>query len=230
MSLKISKNAYNSKNKFDTLELVPHANNYGKPSKKASSKRALPTFNEEPPAITAVTSIDTVDGMPTTGNTPKLENQPASLEEIEEHTPASAKFGTVDGVLGRCLLCMWGVIMFLRTGWIVGNAGIWQATLVMVLSASITMFTTLSLSAICTNGDVSHGGPYFLISRSLGNVYLYLCFVFVRIHPHPHLGPSLGGVIGLLFAFGNTIGVGLHLVGFAEGIVIQSIYDMIVIL
>ena len=77
--------------------------------------------------------------------------------------------------------------MFLRTGWIVGNAGIWQTTLVMILSASITMFTTLSLSAICTNGEISHGGPYFLISRSLG--------------------PQYGGVIGLLFAVGNCVGV-----------------------
>merc|ERR1719486_1714821 len=135
--------------------------------------------------------------------TPQIE-QHHSQEELDHHdTPDSAKFGTIDGVLGRCLLCMWGVIMFLRTGWIVGNAGIWQATLVMILSASVTMFTTLSLSAICTNGDVSHGGPYFLISRSLG--------------------PNLGGVIGLLFAFGNTIGVGLHLVGFAEAI--TSLYS-----
>jgi len=111
----------------------------------------------------------------------------------------NTKFGTFDGVLGRCLLCMWGVIMFLRTGWIVGNAGIWQTTVVMILSASITMFTTLSLSAICTNGEISHGGPYFLISRSLG--------------------PQYGGVIGLLFAVGNCVGVALHLVGFSEAIV-----------
>ena len=36
------------------------------------------------------------------------------------------------------------------------------------------------------------------------------------------IGPNLGGVIGLLFAVGNCVGVGLHLVGFAEAIV--SIY------
>lgn len=98
--------------------------------------------------------------------------------EHHGHGGGGTKFGTFDGVLGRCLLCMWGVIMFLRTGWIVGNAGIWQSTLIMLLSASITLLTTLSLSAICTNGEISHGGPYFLISRSLG--------------------PEIGGVIGLL--------------------------------
>ena len=30
------------------------------------------------------------------------------------------------GVFVPCLLNIWGVIMFLRTGWVVGQAGIWQ--------------------------------------------------------------------------------------------------------
>ena len=178
MSLKISKNGYTSKNKFDTLELVPHANNYGKPSKKAS-KRSLPAFNEEPPNVTMdMTSFESEDALPKSST---MQTNPSLDAELEEHahTTTGAKFGTIDGVLGRCLLCMWGVIMFLRTGWIVGNAGIWQATLVMILSASVTMFTTLSLSAICTNGDVSHGGPYFLISRSLGMLHLHMLHLYV---------------------------------------------------
>merc|ERR1719189_528717 len=91
------------------------------------------------------------------------------------------KFGTFDGVLARCLLCIWGVIMYLRTGWIVGNAGIWQTIIIMLLASSVTFLTSLSLSAICTNGEVKSGGYYFLISRSLG--------------------PEFGGVIGILFAF-----------------------------
>ena len=32
------------------------------------------------------------------------------------------------GVFVPCLLNIWGVIMFLRTGWVVGQAGIWQAS------------------------------------------------------------------------------------------------------
>jgi amino acid transporter len=211
-------------NKFDTVELIPSVDNYGKPSKKASGKRALPSFAEEQnkgleTSINMATGASEKDSDSLNGQCQNIfDNNDVDnanpthsdnidddeLDALDEHgilTPA--KFGTFDGVLGRCLLCMWGVIMFLRTGWIVGNAGIWQTTLVMTLSASITMFTTLSLSAICTNGEISHGGPYFLISRSLG--------------------PNLGGVIGLLFAVGNCVGVALHLVGFAEAI--TSLYS-----
>ena len=89
--------------------------------------------------------------------------------------------------------------MYLRTGWIVGHAGIWQTTIIMIMASSVTGLTSLSLSAICTNGEVKAGGYYFLISRSLG--------------------PEFGGVIGILFAFANCISVSMYLTGFAETIV-----------
>ena len=165
---------------------------YGDPNKRAG-KRALPSFSEIETKTDDVERGKSMDSLPTQSKTNIHGSKDSHLgggrkdsktgdsesridDELDEdghhhHTPD--KFGTFDGVLGRCLLCMWGVIMFLRTGWIVGNAGIWQTTLVMVLSASITMFTTLSLSAICTNGEISHGGPYFLISRSLGMLIEY---------------------------------------------------------
>merc|ERR1719162_424845 len=71
----------------------------------------------------------------------------------------------------------------------------------MLLASSVTFLTSLSLSAICTNGEVKSGGYYFLISRSLG--------------------PEFGGVIGLLFAFANCISVAMYLQGFSETIVAQ---------
>ena len=58
--------------------------------------------------------------------------------------------------------------MYLRTGWMVGVSGVPYALLVLVLCTTVTTLTTLSLSAICTNGEVKGGGPYFLISRALG--------------------------------------------------------------
>eukprot|EP01084_Bolivina_argentea_P144949 254208_1 len=205
---------------FDTVETAPSALNYGKRKNNyvrvdsatiynsQGTTRGLGIFNEEfattPRASANASPIAATGG--TYFETDVAIDEDDAIDEKSEHSSQHSdehhepdKFGTFDGVFGRCLLCMWGVIMFLRTGWIVGNAGVWQATLVMVLSASITMFTTLSLSAICTNGEISHGGPYFLISRSLG--------------------PQFGGVIGLLFAIGNCVGVALHLVGFSEAIV-----------
>lgn len=49
-----------------------------------------------------------------------------------------------------------------------GQAGIGLASVIVILSTVVTVVTTLSMSAICTNGEVKGGGAYYLISRSLG--------------------------------------------------------------
>ena len=43
---------------------------------------------------------------------------------------AGFKFGWIQGVLIRCMLNIWGVMLFLRLSWVVGNAGIGQAILI----------------------------------------------------------------------------------------------------
>ena len=111
------------------------------------------------------------------------------------------KFGTWDGVWARCMANIFGVIMFLRTGWVVGQAGIGLSCVIILLSGFITTLTTMSMSAIATNGHVKGGGAYFLISRSVG--------------------PSLGGSIGILFTLGLTLGVALYTIGFCETMVSQ---------
>lgn len=68
----------------------------------------------------------------------------------------------------RCLLNIWGVMLFIRLSWVTGQAGIGLASLIILLSTVVTVITTLSMSAICTNGEVKGGGAYYLISRSLG--------------------------------------------------------------
>ena len=64
------------------------------------------------------------------------------------------QFGTFDGVFTPCVLTILGVIMFLRFGYVVGQAGIWYAFLIVSLSKAITLLTSLSLSAIATNTRV----------------------------------------------------------------------------
>ena len=123
-----------------------------------------------------------------------------SLTDVEPHsTSAPIKFGWIQGVLIRCILNIWGVMLFLRLSWIVGQAGIGQTVLIVLLSTVVTCITTLSMSAICTNGQVRGGGAYYLISRSLG--------------------PEFGGAIGLIFSLANAIAVALYVVGFAETVV-----------
>ncbi|XP_030083433.1 solute carrier family 12 member 3 isoform X1 [Serinus canaria] len=125
----------------------------------------------------------------------------AGLEEAEgepgrDSVPEPVRFGWVKGVMIRCMLNIWGVILYLRLPWITAQAGIALTWLIILMSVTVTTITGLSISAISTNGKVKSGGTYFLISRSLG--------------------PELGGSIGLIFAFANAVAVAMHTVGFAE--------------
>lgn len=90
-------------------------------------------------------------------------------EMIESMAAANAKkFGPWDGVMTGALLNIWGVILFLRLGWIIGQCGVTQTILIILLSTSVTTLTTVSMSAICTNGTVRAGGAYYIISRTIG--------------------------------------------------------------
>ena len=60
-------------------------------------------------------------------------------------------------MLFGCLLNIWGVMLYLRLPWVVGQAGIALASLIVIMSAVVTTLTTLSLSAVCTNGEVKGG-------------------------------------------------------------------------
>ncbi|RVE65488.1 hypothetical protein OJAV_G00116990 [Oryzias javanicus] len=97
------------------------------------------------------------------------------------------------------MLNIWGVMLFIRMTWIVGQAGIAFACLIVLMATVVTTITGLSTSAIATNGFVRGGGAYYLISRSLG--------------------PEFGGSIGLIFAFANAVAVAMYVVGFAETVV-----------
>ncbi|MBU0678969.1 MAG: amino acid permease, partial [Verrucomicrobia bacterium] len=77
---------------------------------------------------------------------------------------AKHAFGTFGGVFTPSVLTILGVIMFLRAGYVVGEAGIKHAILILLLAQSITQITFLSMAAIATNTPVKGGGAYFLIS------------------------------------------------------------------
>lgn len=93
--------------------------------------------------------------------------------------------GTYSGVLIPTCENMWGVLIFLRFFYIVGSAGVWQTFLIVSVSFLCALLTTMSLSAIATNGKIEQGGTYNLISRALG--------------------PKLGGAVGLLYYVGVSL-------------------------
>ncbi len=109
---------------------------------------------------------------------------------------APNKFGTFGGVFTPSTLTILGVIMFLRFGLVVGEAGLIQAVLIVLAAKLITTLTALSVSGLATNTRVQGGGAYYLISRSLG--------------------VEFGGAIGVVFFLAQAISVALYVIGFTE--------------
>ena len=95
----------------------------------------------------------------------------ALQKEVAEHItgqPTRKLFGTFGGVFTPTLLTILGVIMYLREGWVVGNAGLLGAWLIIVIAYVITTFTSLSMASITTNMRIGAGGAFSIISQSLG--------------------------------------------------------------
>ena len=107
-----------------------------------------------------------------------------------------SKLGTWDGVFMPVSLNVLSIIMFIRFGFILGQAGLIGALALLGLCYVIDVLTVLSLNAISTNGQVRGGGAYYLISRSLG--------------------PEFGGSIGLVFFFGQAFNTSMNALGFVE--------------
>ena len=78
------------------------------------------------------------------------------------------KLNTFGGVFTPDVLTILGVIMFLRLGWVVGNAGFMGALAIIVLAKTITICTALSMSSITTNIKIGSGGAFSIITKSLG--------------------------------------------------------------
>ncbi|KYM96976.1 Bumetanide-sensitive sodium-(potassium)-chloride cotransporter [Cyphomyrmex costatus] len=112
---------------------------------------------------------------------------------------SGVKFGWIQGVLMRCLLNIWGVMLFLRLSWVVAQTGVGQSVLLILTTTVVTTITSLSMSAISTNGLIKGGGTYYMISRSLG--------------------PEFGGSIGLIFSLANAVACSMYVVGFCESLV-----------
>lgn len=107
------------------------------------------------------------------------------------------KLGIFGGVFTPDVLTILGVIMYLRLGWVVGNAGFLGAVAIIVLAKLITIGTALSMSSITTNIKIGAGGAYSIISKSLGL--------------------EAGGSIGIPFYISQTLSTALYIVGFTEG-------------
>ena len=106
------------------------------------------------------------------------------------------KFGTFAGVFTPSILTILGVIMYMRLGWVVGNAGLLGTIVIIVIAHVIAVTTGLSVSSVATDKKIGAGGIYYVLSRSMGI--------------------PIGGSIGIALAVGTAFSIALYLVGFSE--------------
>ncbi|KAH7724654.1 Protein F10E7.9 [Aphelenchoides avenae] len=104
--------------------------------------------------------------------------------------------GTWDGVFPTVMVNIFGIVVFIRMGWIVGTAGVSHAVLLLILSTIFCLITVFSAIGICERCKLQSGGIYFLISHVLGG--------------------QIGGTVGLLYVFGQATATGLVAYGFGE--------------
>lgn len=106
------------------------------------------------------------------------------------------KLGTFAGVFTPSIMTILGIILFMRLGFVVGNAGLGGTLVIIAIATTISVLTSLSLSAIATNMEVRGGGDYYLISRTLGI--------------------EMGGAIGIVLYLAQSVSVAFYSIGFGE--------------
>ncbi|CAI5442471.1 unnamed protein product [Caenorhabditis angaria] len=107
-------------------------------------------------------------------------------------------FGTWDGVFATVMTNIFGIIVFLRLGWIVGTAGVANSILLLGICTSLALITVFSAIGIVERCQIRSGGIFFLVSHVLGH--------------------QIGGAVGLIYAFGQAVATGLVAVGFGESV------------
>ncbi|MFQ5539078.1 MAG: amino acid permease, partial [Candidatus Binatia bacterium] len=100
------------------------------------------------------------------------------------------------GVFTPSILTILGIIFFRRLGYVVGSAGLGHGLAIIGLCSILSILTSISLAAIATNLKVKGGGPYYLISRTLG--------------------VEFGGAIGIVLFLAQSVSIAFYCIGFGE--------------
>uniref|UniRef100_A0A8D0AL65 Solute carrier family 12 member 8 n=1 Tax=Sander lucioperca TaxID=283035 RepID=A0A8D0AL65_SANLU len=107
-------------------------------------------------------------------------------------------FGTWDGVFTTCMINIFGVVLFLFTGYLVGNTGVLLGMFLVSLVVLVALVTVMSGIGVCEHCGVGSGGIYSMISTVLGG--------------------RVGGTVGLLYVFGQCVAGAMYITGFSESV------------
>ena len=115
--------------------------------------------------------------------------------------------GTFMGVFVPCTCSIFGVVVFLRLGFVVGQAGVWCTLLFIAGAFLICALTVLSLcTLIGDGGDAAPLVPGGEAATRDPGVYCAL---------RKAVGPELGSALGLAFALAFTVDIVFYVTGFA---------------
>ncbi|XP_066183884.1 solute carrier family 12 member 3 isoform X2 [Sylvia atricapilla] len=233
---------------YNTVDVVPAYEHYANSKGVEDPRKGRPSLADLHSILkpdsgrlrTPVSDLQQSNGLPEAGPEAGLEE--AEGEPGKDSVQEPVRFGWVKGVMIRCMLNIWGVILYLRLPWITAQAGIggcctslWAGQghwdhhhpntwgVVGLLGKAVGLGDTavkqcpfpaaLTWLIILMSVTVTTiTGLSISAISTNGKVKSGGTYFLIS----RSLGPELGGSIGLIFAFANAVAVAMHTVGFAE--------------
>ena len=132
--------------------------------------------------------------------------QEYSADGLERAAPATEGLGAFFGVFVPCTSTIFGVVVFLRLGFVVGQAGVLCALLIVVISFAICFLTTMSLCSLIADTDFASSDTLRTSPAHDPGVYCAL---------RRGVGPELSAALGLAFYLAFTVDAAFYTTGFA---------------
>jgi len=135
-------------------------------------------------------------------------------DETDDHTDATAtalptmmvpvvqaprRLGLFGGVFAPTFLSMVGVLLYLRVGWVVGNAGLGETLIMLALASIIAICTGWSYATIASNTRLNEGGTFAVLNQGLGF--------------------EVAGTLGIPLALTRPLLIAVHIFGFRAGLI-----------
>ena len=155
-------------------------------------------------------------------STPNWNGDLATLEDflLSSQSGSHRGLGTFLGVFVPCTATTFGVVVFMRLGFVVGYAGVWLALLFVFGAFLLCLLTTLSLCALIssTDGCPNEPEPAAITPRPSGTRLAPAADPGVYSALRKRVGPELGAALGTAFFAAFTADVAFYITGFSEAL------------